>query len=695
MIDAYSLRVSSPLPRSLSLTVFVFFLLSIPSGFGREEGSEETEYDLIVMGGTPGGIACAVRGAREGLKVLLINHSYHLGGFLTSGAGGWEAPYDGIRSPLYGEILSETARYYKATYGENSPQHLASRPSVTSNSHLDRPKVEPRIAEMLFERMVGNERSLTVLKNFYVVAADRKGNTLMSITVQDRHSDRRKTYRATIFVDAMYEGDLMAVAGVPSRIGRESRAEYGEPHAGVIYATERPKPPGQPGFPKDAVEGRMKIRYNSHATGDLLPQSTGEGDGSVMSYNYRLILTKDPNNKVPVQKPENYDAQAAEKVSSGSYMPGLPNVIVDKPNVVPNLPNQKIAWNGGRLVGPQNGYPAGDWATRERISKLYLDTMLSLLWYYQNDPAAPESQREYWKDYGLAADEFVDNNHVPYEIYVREARRLVGRYVFTEHDGVVLEGLSRTKIQRDSIGITDWPIDSVACLPRAFEGGHADGVFFLAEEARPAQIPYRTLLPQGVDNLLVPVALSASHVGWGPIRLEPIWMQTGEVAGLAAALAKKRRTTPAALDPDALLRELVARRFIITFFNDVDFDAPAKWVPAVEFLGTKGFFRSYDAQPQAPLSRATGEVWVETFGRLVGREEFDPNEVAKSLPPVENISVSITGREYAELLKKECSQRGANPGMVDAAMASIGIDPAAILERATACELTFDILGRQ
>ncbi len=129
--------------------------------------------------------------------------------------------------------------------------------------------------------------------------------------------------------------------------------------------------------------------------------------------------------------------------------------------------------------------------------------MLSLLWFCQNDLSAPKAEREYWQDYGLAADEFVDNDHVPYEIYVREARRLVGRYVFTEHDAVVPSDCLRTKIHADSVAITDWPVDSATCLRRGFEGANPDGVVFLAEEARPAQIPYRALLPQGLDNLLV------------------------------------------------------------------------------------------------------------------------------------------------------------------------------------------------
>ena len=428
--------------------------------------------------------------------------------------GGWEAPNDGLRSPIYGEMITGAAQYYAKTYGEGSPQHIASMPSKTSRAHIDRPKVEPRIAEMLFNQMVEKEKTLTVLLGHIVTKAERDGALLRSVTLKPMHGDKTITVRGQIFADGMYEGDLMAVAGVKTQIGRESRAQYGEKHAGVIYTTERHKEPGQRGFPKAADEGTLNIRYNSHATADIVegPQS-GEADGSVMAYNYRLILTRDPANKIMVTKPANYDVAIAKVAGGGGF--------------VPNLPNGKVAWNGGRLIGPQNEYPGADWPTREAISKRYLDTMLMRLWWMQNDPEASEKERKQFAGYGLAADEFPDNGHAPYEIYVREARRLVGRYVFKEQDNVIAEGIARTPFHADSIAMTDWPVDSVACLPRKAPGGNTDGILFLGEESRPAQVPYRSILANEIDNLLVPVAISASHVGWGSIRLEPVWMQLG------------------------------------------------------------------------------------------------------------------------------------------------------------------------
>ncbi|MDA3925152.1 MAG: FAD-dependent oxidoreductase [Kiritimatiellae bacterium] len=612
------------------------------------------EYDLVVMGGTPAGIACAVRAARQGLNVLLVNHTQHIGGFITSGAGGWEAPYDGLRSPIYGEMRTGAARYYRQTYGEGSQQHLASMPDAKSRAHIDRAKVEPRIAEMLFNKMVMKESSLDVLTGNIPVDVNRKGSLIKSVSFKPLHGKGSVTVKAKIFADAMYEGDLMALAGASNRIGRESRSKYNEPHAGVIYTMERHKKPGQRGFPVDADKGLLNIRYNSHATAEIVdgPQS-GEGDDSVMAYNYRLILTRDPSNRVMVSKPTNYDPVIAKKAAGTRT----------RLNIVPNLPNGKVAWNNsGRLIGPQCGYPGGDWPERESISQQYLDSMLMALWFAQNDPSAPEKTKKAYAGYGLAVDEFPDNNNIPYEIYVREARRLIGRAVFTEHDNMIAEGIHRTPIHTDSIAITDWPVDSVACQPMCVGKSHQEGIFFLAEICRPAQVPYRCLLTKEVDNLLVPVALSASHVGWGSIRLEPVWMQTGEAAGFAAALAVKRNTTPAALDPDLLIRTLVKNHFMVSFFNDVDVTSREPWVPAVQYLGTQGFFASYDARPDALLSETLAKVWAMGYAQLL-EGKSDPQSLARAVAAAESNASEepVTKKRFLEMLHHSKTSQNTTP----------------------------------
>ena len=360
-----------------------------------------------------------------------------------------------------------------------------------------------------------------------------------------------------------------------------------------------------------------------------------------MAYNYRLVLTRDPVNRIMVEKPANYDPAIAKAAGGGGF--------------VPNLPNGKVAWNGGRLIGPQNGYPGADWPAREAIAKRYLDAMLMRLWWLQNDPESPAGEREAFAGYGLAADEFRDNRNVPYEIYVREARRLVGRHVFKEQDNLVAEGIARTPVHADSIAMTDWPMDSVACLPRSVPGSNVDGILFLAEQSRPAQVPYRSILTNEVENLLVPVAISASHVGWGSIRLEPVWMQLGESAGHAAALSVKSMITPAKLDPDHLVRKLAASRVMVTFFNDVDVASNDPRVAAAQYFGTKGFFAGYDARLDEPLTEAVRGVWLAGFEKLK-QATLDPAKLAAAVQAAESQESPATGELRGEALQRLFTQ---------------------------------------
>lgn len=564
--------------------------------------SELLSVDLVVYGATPGGIACAVRAAREGLRVLLVNHTAHLGGFITSGAGGWETPCDLPRSPIYAEVRRDISEYYRQTYGAGSPQHLASMPQPDSRRHIDRAKVEPRVAEQAFEALIRREPRLTVWRGWYPACAHRVGATLSRVTLHQMDGSAHRDVAAATFVDASYEGDLAAVSGAPYRVGREARTEYGEPHAGRIFTRHRPAPAGPPGWPRASAEGTLNLRTFGHSSGPVVfPESTGEADAAIMAYNYRLILTSDPANRVEPPRPANYDPARFRGMGWHS--------------IVPNIPNQKIGWNCGRLIGLQHAYPEGDWKTRHRIDREYRDTILGHLYYLQHDPEVPAETRAFWRPYGLPRDEFPDNDHLPYEVYVREARRIVGRHVFTERDALPAPGQERPPIHADSVATTDWPLDSVACNETTVGDSSMDGIFFLAEESRPAQVPWRCLLPQGIDNLLVPVCLSASHVGWGAIRLEPVWMQTGEAAGFAAALAMQQGIAPAGLEPGLLVRTLVAHRCMVAFFNDVDVASDTPWVPAAQYLATLGFFDNFDARPSEPLG-AAADQWSDRWHRL-------------------------------------------------------------------------------
>jgi hypothetical protein len=301
-------------------------------------------------------------------------------------------------------------------------------------------------------------------------------------------------------------------------------------------------------------------------------------------------------------------------------------------------------------VGRQTAYIEGDRAVRQRIKDEHWEMTLGLLYFLQNDPSVPENVRRAWLEYGLARDEFADNGHRPYEIYVREARRISGRAIYTQHDAMLAPGLRRAPVHADSIAMTEWYMDSHSCTTARVPGGLDEGKAMLHQETFPGQVPYRCLLPQGVDNLLVPVCLSATHVAWGTVRLEPVFMQTGESAGLAAALALKNKTTPAQLNPDQLVRALCERRSMVTFFNDVNVGGDEKWISAAQYFGTKGFFHDYNARMAEPLKSATGRAWVDGFAKLL-KGELDPNGLAHAVAEAEsNNGKEMTEAEFAALL---------------------------------------------
>jgi hypothetical protein len=553
-------------------------------------------YDLVVVGGTGSGVMCAVRAAREGCSVLLVQHNRHLGGMMINGLMQWDALFGGPRAPLFTELLGNIERHYIKTFGEDSPDHQTVR---STHEHYPISWAESHVAEREFNRLVAGQKNITVLLAHYPTAVERDGALLHGVTLREFGGTKEIKVKGTSFADATYEGDLFALAGVPFRVGREGRDEFGEPHAGKIFTNIESKQ-----APSDAVEGRLNIRPYQSRQGAIDPASPFTADGAIQAFNYRFCVTKDPANRIMLtDPPPGYDRE--------EYLHFDRKSIATNPG-----PNLKSHMNSPILPGENHAYPEATWAEREKIIARHKNFGLGLIWFLQNDESLTENARAKFREWGLPKDEFPDNGHIPYEMYVREARRIVGRHVFNEWDNSVAPGLGRTPVFADSIAITDWYMDSHACTKESRPGYHYDGKLILTEESRPAQIPYRSLLPQGVDNLIVPVCLSATHIGWGAVRLEPVWMSTGEAAGLAVALAKQQGTTPAQLDSDLLVRTLTARRQLVSFFNDVKVTTPEAWVPAVQYFGTKGFFADYDARADQPLTAGVAARWVHAFAAL-------------------------------------------------------------------------------
>lgn len=576
--------------------LFSLFLLAQCLSSASSKAAAAHDYDLVVIEATPGGIATAVRAAREGMNVLLVNRTQHLGGILANGLGVWDTLYEGRRSPLYDEVRQSLVEHYRSTYGEGSPQHVAALPGKSGHTNG---RFEPRIADKILTELVAREKNITVMKGYVPVQVEREGRLLRSITLQEYQGSGTVKVTARGFADCTYEGDLLPLAKVAYRVGRESRDEFKEPHAGKIYMRPSKTPPTPEAAELEKQHAGLNLRKFTGHQEILHPDSTGEGDSHVQAFNYRTILTSDPANRLPVEKPTDYDPAFLATLEFGS--------------IVSPLPNQKIGWNRPQLIGPHQAYVEGDWTAREKVMDQHWQATMGLLYYLQNDPAVPETRRQFFRNYGLARDEFTDHGHRPHEMYVREARRLVGRCILTQHDFMLAPGTVRAPVHGDSIAFAEWYMDTHACTPGKITGSLDEGKMMLHHETFPAHIPYRALLAPDLDNLLVPVCLSATHVAWGAVRLEPAWMQIGESAGFAFALAKKADVAPALLDTRLLVRTLVTSRSMVSFFNDVDVALAGPAAFAAQVFATRGFSHDYNARLEDPLKEATAQIWLQSL----------------------------------------------------------------------------------
>lgn len=580
-------------------------------------------YDLVVYGGTPAGIACAVRAAREGLSVGLVNVTRHLGGMLSAGLGLYDASFAGDRAPLVTEVFAKILHHYEAKYGVESENARLCRTHQT---------FEPHVAEKVLTELVAAEPGITVHLGWHVDAVATAERQIVDLTLRESEGSRRLTLAASAYCDCSYEGDLLAAAGAPFRVGREPRDEFREPHAGKIFTRYEEGPSG-PAYPYEAVHGFINLKPFDLCTGRIFPGSTGEGDRAIQAYNFRLALTRDPVNRVPIPKPVRYRREdflgllQDERESLGTPYPVKSKWLLDDIRAFKfrnhrTIPNGKVSWNHGNFPGRNHDYPEADWTERRRILQEHRDHDLGLLWFLQNDPEVPAEVQARARELGLAKDEFTDNENFPWEIYVREARRLRGRAVFTELDASLAPGIRRAPPHADSIAITDWMMDSHECTTERQPGSAYEGAVLLSELTRPGHVPFRCLLPPNLDNLLVPVCLSATHVGWGTIRLEPTWIHVAESAAWACVLAARQGIAPACIDISELQGVLVSKGVMLAFFNDFDMRTSAPWVEAVQYLAPRGFFATYDAQPEAPLDADTARLWLAGLSDLLaGRLE--------------------------------------------------------------------------
>ena len=503
---------------------------------------EDARADVIVYGATPGGFCAAIAAAREGASVILLEPTDHVGGLSTGGLSHCDSNQM-VRATLMGLFDEWHRRIVKDYTDRGLPAPY--NPAVKDQARwVFEPHVAMRVTMAMLE-----EARVKVLTRRWLRSVGKEGARITSLVTDDG------TFSARVFVDGTYEGDLMAAAGVEWTIGREGRAEFGESLAGRQ-------------FPKK----KMEIS-GFDETGRLLPLLTADdglpdesGDRNIMTYSFRLCLTTDSKLRIPMPEPDHYDPARFEVIRRYLKSGGSPSqVAID---LYP-LPGGKLDGNNaiGRqfsigLVGGGTGWHSADKAGRQRIVEAHRQYTLEFIHFLKTDPALPAAARKRHAELGLCRDEFAAHGHFPPALYVRESRRLKGLHVISQKD--ILE--SPTK--EDPIAVSSFPIDSHDCRRIALKDGGVinEGTIFPVRKENPKQghayhVPYRAVLPKAgqCDNLLVPVALSCTHVGMSSLRIEGAWMVIGQGAGIAAALAAARDVRVQELPYAELKRRLLGQ----------------------------------------------------------------------------------------------------------------------------------------
>ncbi|WP_198674117.1 FAD-dependent oxidoreductase [Chitinophaga alhagiae] len=521
----------------------MFLIAWKPAHAGRPADS----YDVIVYGGTPAGVTAAVAAAREGRTVLLVEPLPLVGGMMSGGLS-FSDSNQMLREAL-GGLFEEFHKRVEAHYGQKGialPYRVAEKDTKFWT-------YEPHVAELVFNTML-KEAGVTVVLNETLQRAAMFGKKLSTLRMRSG-----KRFAGKVFIDASYEGDLMAAAKVPFRVGREGRAEFGESFAGAVYQKKAvgARSRGDNGRPLPLVSGTT-----------VTPE--GEGDHRIMTYSFRLCLSEDPANRVPFTRPADYDAGRYELFRRFYKVAPKTGVPFD---MYP-IPGNKLDGNNGiggqlslGLVGENWDYPNASYKQRQAIWARHRSYTEGLLYFLMTDTAVPENVRQRMRQMGYAKDEFAAYGHFPPVLYVREARRMEGAYFLTQAD--ILEH----KEKPDAIAVASFPIDSHDCQRIATPGGGFinEGTIFPAKtringQGIPYQVPYRSIVPkaEACTNLLVPVCVSASHVAFSSIRVEPAWMVLGESAGIAAAVALENNVPVQEVDYSILARRLKAKGQVLS-----------------------------------------------------------------------------------------------------------------------------------
>ncbi len=575
--------------------------------------AQSADQDVVVYSATPGGIAAAVSAAKGGMDVTLVEPTHRIGGLTTSGLS-----YSDFRSfealtGFFREFADRVRRHYVETYGPDSRQV-----KDCWRGTLGEPEVNRRVFAAMLEEQgvkVARGRSLARLE----FSDWRRGRRRIQAAVLRSSKGKELRVEAGAFIDASYEGDLMAMAGENFHVGRESRSQYGEPMAG---------------------------------------DKQGRGDGQVQGYNFRFIMTQVESNKLMAPRPEGYRREDFAGVLRHFESGRLKKVFSPQRDGIfrahlPMMPNGKTDVNDTphapvRLSMPDvnDGYPNGGPEERARIVARHRYYNVGLIHFLQNDPAVPAPMRADARSWGFCRDEFPETGGISPRLYIREARRMIGQRVFTGRDTLQAPGDARGTLHADSIAIGDYVHNchGTGRTGSRFDGKH-DGEFY--KPVPPYQIRYGVIVPQKTSNLLVPVACSASHFGFGALRLEPIWTSLGQAAGWAAALSVSRSVDVQDINVPDLQRKLHSDGSATIYVSDAPPESPD--FAAVQWFGTKGGLHGLNPDKQPRAAHIAGQYCEAHPGHAVELDKAlaaPARERWQKLLPLKNAATAKTRGDW-------------------------------------------------
>jgi hypothetical protein len=500
---------------------------------GRLKAQSVRQVDICVYGGTSGGVIAAYTAMQSGKSVLLIEPGGHLGGLTTGGLGytdiGNKYAVTGLSRDFYRRIGQHYGGFEQWIF-------------------------EPHVAEEIFLGYI-HAAKVDVLYRHRLVAVKKQGEWIREITVENSEHPGKSSYsviRAKMFIDCSYEGDLMAKAGVSYFTGREANADYHETYNGVQFREKHQFPDGidpykVPGHPESGLVWGI-----SPAT----VETQGAGDKKIQTYNFRICLTNNPSNRIPITKPKGYDPTHYELLLR--YLQKKPVKDLWGFLKFDLMPNQKTDINNNGpfstdMIGMNYDYPEGDYATREKIQMAHEEYTKGLLYFIGHDERMPAKLRELMLQWGYPKDEYRDHSNWTPQLYVREARRLKGEYIMTQANCEAKEVVS------DGVGMAAYTMDSHNCQRIVVNGMVKNEGDVQIGGFGPYPISYRSLIPRSAEckNLVVPVCLSATHIAYGSIRMEPVFMVLSQSAAVATVMALNAKSSVQEVDVRQLQQTLI------------------------------------------------------------------------------------------------------------------------------------------